>query len=147
MTQIQRQITNDIAWVIVGVFCICALEARAIISPSPITMASVIFEVCSAFGNVGGSLGKGFPNTPTSQSAQYCTASKLVLIILMFRGRHRGLPAAIDRAVLLPSEQLEQSDAQEQQLQRLHRSPSNITGITTARSIASQSQANIHVYR
>ncbi|ORX61773.1 cation transporter [Hesseltinella vesiculosa] len=144
MTQIQRQITRDICWVIVGVFCICALEAKTIISPSPVTMASVIFEVCSAFGNVGGSL--GFPNTPTSQSAQYSVVSKLVLIILMFRGRHRGLPAAIDRAVLLPSEQLNHEDSHEQQLHRLYRSASNITGFSTGiNSSRSGSQVNVRV--
>ena len=32
------------------------------------------------------------------------TLSKLVLCIVMLRGRHRGLPVALDRAVLMPSE-------------------------------------------
>lgn len=30
--------------------------------------------------------------------------SKLIICAVMIRGRHRGLPVAIDRAVLLPSE-------------------------------------------
>jgi hypothetical protein len=30
--------------------------------------------------------------------------SKLVLILVMLRGRHRGLPVAIDRAVMLPKD-------------------------------------------
>ena len=32
------------------------------------------------------------------------TLSKLVVCAVMLRGRHRGLPVALDRAVLLPSE-------------------------------------------
>jgi hypothetical protein len=36
--------------------------------------------------------------------------SKLVIVMVMLRGRHRGLPVAIDRAVLLPDE-LAQNDS------------------------------------
>lgn len=32
------------------------------------------------------------------------TLSKLVISVVMLRGRHRGLPVALDRAVLMPSE-------------------------------------------
>lgn len=88
ITQIQRQLTSDICWVITGIFCICVLEAESIMSPSPVTIATVIYECVSAFGNVGAST--GYPNTSTSQAAQYRTLSKLVLIILMYKGRHRG---------------------------------------------------------
>ncbi|KAG0163677.1 low affinity potassium transporter [Apophysomyces sp. BC1015] len=111
ITQVQRQLTTEICWLILGVIIICIIEANAILEPSPITIWSVLYECVSAFGNVGASL--GYPDTFVSQSAEYHTLSKLVIILLMCRGRHRGLPAAIDRAVLLPSEQLEQQDVQE----------------------------------
>lgn len=88
ITQIQRQLTSDICWVIVGIFLICVIEAESIMSPSPVTIATVIYECVSAFGNVGAST--GYPNTATSQAGQYRTLSKLVLILLMYRGRHRG---------------------------------------------------------
>lgn len=88
MTQIQRQLTSEICWVICCIFAICVIEAEAIMSTSPITMSSVIYECVSAFGNVGAST--GFPGTSASQAQQYHTLSKLVLIILMYRGRHRG---------------------------------------------------------
>ncbi|SAM09624.1 hypothetical protein [Absidia glauca] len=139
MTQLQQQLSQDICWVIVGVFCVCVLEAQAIMSPSPITIASVIYECVSAFGCVGGSFG-GTTTPGTSQSTDYRTVSKLVIILLMYRGRHRSLPAAIDRAVLLPSEQLERSDSEEQKLSRLHRSSSCFNTI-------SSHPANIRVYR
>ncbi|CEP15149.1 hypothetical protein [Parasitella parasitica] len=116
MTQIQRQLTSEICWVICCIFAICVIESESILSSSPITMSTVIYECVSAFGNVGAST--GYPNTSASQAQQYHTLSKLVLIILMYRGRHRGLPAAIDRAVLLPSEQLEQKEQEDHLLRR-----------------------------
>ncbi|EPB86743.1 hypothetical protein HMPREF1544_06441 [Mucor circinelloides 1006PhL] len=116
MTQIQRQLTSEICWVICCIFAICVIESESIMSSSPITMSTVIYECVSAFGNVGAST--GYPNTSASQAQQYHTLSKLVLIILMYRGRHRGLPAAIDRAVLLPSEQLEQKEQEDHLLRR-----------------------------
>jgi Trk-type K+ transport system membrane component len=88
MTQIQRQLTSEICWVICCIFAICVIEAESIMSVSPITISSVMYECVSAFGNVGASL--GYPNMSTSQAGQYRTLSKLVLIILMYRGRHRG---------------------------------------------------------
>lgn len=112
ITQIQRQLTSDICWVITGIFCICVLEAESIMSPSPVTIATVIYECVSAFGNVGAST--GYPNTATSQAGQYRTLSKLVLIILMYKGRHRGLPASIDRSILLPSDELAEKEKEDE---------------------------------
>lgn len=147
MTQIQRQLTSEICWVIVCIFAICVIEAEQILSVSPITISTVIYECVSAFGNVGGST--GYPGTPASQAQQYHTLSKLVLILLMYRGRHRGrllfyvvmvikltyyflyligLPAAIDRAVLLPSEQLEEKEQQDHLLRRRNTSISVADG-------------------
>ncbi|KAI8877728.1 TrkH-domain-containing protein [Backusella circina FSU 941] len=112
ITQIQKQLTSDICWVITGVFLICILEAQSIMSPSPVTIATVIYECVSAFGNVGAST--GYPNTATSQAGQYRTLSKLVLIALMYRGRHRGLPASIDRSILLPSDSLAEKEREDE---------------------------------
>ncbi|CAO3621654.1 unnamed protein product [Mucor hiemalis] len=43
MTQIQRQLTSEICWVICCIFAICVIEAEAIMSNSPITVSSVIY--------------------------------------------------------------------------------------------------------
>lgn len=44
------------------------------------------------------------------------TLSKLIIIAVMLRGRHRGLPIALDRAILLPHEfQLRSQQTQQQQ--------------------------------
>jgi len=59
-----------------------------------------MFEVSSSYGTVGLSLGAP---SGTSLAGGLRTLSKLVLCAVMIRGRHRGLPLAIDRAVMLPN--------------------------------------------
>lgn len=73
----------------------------------PIPLFNIMFEVVSAYCTVGLSL--GYPNTNTSLSAQFSVVGKLIICACFYRGRHRGLPYAVDRAVLLPSD-LEKSD-------------------------------------
>lgn len=53
-------------------------------------------------GNVGLSL--GYPTVNTSLSGEFTIFSKLVICFLMIRGRHRGLPYKLDRAIALPGE-------------------------------------------
>ncbi|KAH9485514.1 Low-affinity potassium transport protein [Psilocybe cubensis] len=61
-----------------------------------------VFELVSAYGTVGLSL--GIPDQNYSFVGAMHTLSKLIICIVMIRGRHRGLPVAIDRAIMLPSE-------------------------------------------
>ena len=49
-------------------------------------------------------LSTGTPYDNFSLSGRFNTLGKLVVIAVMLRGRHRGLPVAIDRAILLPDE-------------------------------------------
>ncbi|KAI9313272.1 cation transport protein-domain-containing protein [Dichotomocladium elegans] len=118
MTHLQRQLTHELFWLFAGIFCICVIESDKIMSRSPVTALTVIYECVSAFGTSGSST--GYPNASTSQSAQYHTLGKLVIIALMYRGRHRGLPSAIDHAVLLPSEKLNEKEKQEQEWRKKH---------------------------
>lgn len=56
----------------------------------------------------------GYPSVDYSFSGEFHTLSKLVIVALQIRGRHRGLPLKLDRAILLPSEKLihkEEEDA------------------------------------
>lgn len=46
----------------------------------------------------------GHPITFTSLSGQFTTFSKVVICAMMIRGRHRGLPYSLDRAIMLPHE-------------------------------------------
>jgi hypothetical protein len=59
---------------------------------------------CSCSANVGLSL--GVPTANVSLCGKFTTFSKIVICIMMIRGRHRGLPYEIDRAIMLPDERL-----------------------------------------
>lgn len=70
--------------------------------PVHYSVFNIMFEVVSAYGCVGVSV--GLPDADCSFSGGWHVASKVILCAVMLRGRHRGLPEAIDRAILLPSE-------------------------------------------
>ncbi len=86
-----------------AVLVICTIEtSNWLADPVAYSVFNVIFEVVSAYGCVGISV--GVSNEAYSFSGNWHTASKLVLCAVMIRGRHRGLPVALDRAVRLPGE-------------------------------------------
>ncbi|KAF9697211.1 hypothetical protein EKO04_004567 [Ascochyta lentis] len=103
-THMRNQLSFDLWYVFLGVFCICAAESKRIMNPDDpaFSVFSVFFEVVSAYGNVGLSL--GYPTNLTSLCGHFTIFSKLVICAMMIRGRHRGLPYALDRAITLPSE-------------------------------------------
>ncbi|KAL4921682.1 cation transport protein-domain-containing protein [Aspergillus aurantiobrunneus] len=110
LTHMRNQLSFDLWYIFLGIFCICVAESKRIMNPTEpgFSVFSIFFEAVSAYGNVGLSL--GYPGASTSFSAQFSTFSKLVVCALMIRGRHRGLPSQLDRAVLLPSERLVEDD-------------------------------------
>ena len=99
-----------------------------------------VFELVSAYGTVGLSLGlpyvralspsivcvlaslKNYCQANYSFSGSLHTLSKLILCAVMIRGRHRGLPVAIDRAVMFPTEfKLEvEDDSNDAAISHLH---------------------------
>ncbi|KAK8132044.1 hypothetical protein PG999_000217 [Apiospora kogelbergensis] len=101
---VQNQLSFDLWYIFLGTFCICIAESARIVDlkEPAFSVFSVFFEVVSAYGNVGLSL--GHPAVSTSLSGQFTVFSKLVVCAMMIRGRHRGLPYSLDRAVLLPGE-------------------------------------------
>jgi len=112
--QLRGQLAHDIWWIVLAVLFITITETSNF-ERDPVTYSvfNVIFEVVSAYGSVGISV--GMPNAAYSFCGGWHTFSKLILCAVMIRGRHRGLPVAIDRAVLLPDETLaaaEEADAQ-----------------------------------
>ncbi|KOC07232.1 hypothetical protein AFLA70_580g000490 [Aspergillus flavus AF70] len=113
MTHIRNQLTFDLWYIFLGIFCICIAEADKISDTSIPAFAvfPVLFEVVSAYGNVGLSL--GYPTVNTSLSGQFTTFSKLVICAMMIRGRHRMLPYELDRAIVLPNERLSKDDRDE----------------------------------
>lgn len=107
---LRKQLSFDLWFVFLGLFIICIAEGSKIKDEAlpDFSVFSVMFEVVSAYGTVGLSL--GYPNTNTSFSGQFSVISKLVIIMMMIRGRHRGLPYSLDRAIILPSDKMEERD-------------------------------------
>lgn len=107
---LRRQLSFDLWFVFLGFFLIAIIEGARLENTNEyaFSLFSVLFEIVSAYGTVGLSL--GFPDTNASFSAQFRTLSKLIIIAMQIRGRHRGLPYALDRAILLPSESLHEKE-------------------------------------
>ncbi|KAI8457987.1 cation transporter [Phakopsora pachyrhizi] len=103
---IKKQLLFDVWWLILAVWIICITESGKILSRSReneiFSIFSIMFEVVSAYGTIG--LSFGLNDSAASLCSRFTVLSKLILIAVMLRGKHRGLPIAIDRAVLLPLE-------------------------------------------
>ena len=110
---LRRQLSFDLWYLFLGLFIICIVEGDRLQNNNEyaFTPFSVLFEIVSAYGTVGMSL--GYPGIDASFSAEFKPLSKLIIIAMMIRGRHRGLPYALDRAILLPSEQLQKKEAED----------------------------------
>ncbi|KAJ3551624.1 hypothetical protein NM688_g4595 [Phlebia brevispora] len=105
MRHMRRQLSFDMWWLALSLLLICIIERDGLMNPQNATwfnVFAVIFELVSGYGTVGLSL--GIPYANYSFSGAWHTMSKLIICAVMLRGRHRGLPDALDRAVLLPKE-------------------------------------------
>jgi hypothetical protein len=106
---LRRQLSFDLWYIFLGLFVIAISEGPRIQSGDPnFTMFAVLFEVVSAYGTVGLSL--GYAGINASFSAEFGVIAKLIIIAMQIRGRHRGLPYELDRAILLPSESLHKKE-------------------------------------
>lgn len=107
-SHLRRQLSFDLWYIVLGFFIINIAEGSKIMA-NEFSMFAILFEVVSAYGTVGMSL--GYPSVNASLCSQFSVVGKLVLIAMMIRGRHRGLPYGLDRAILLPSESLNAREA------------------------------------
>lgn len=115
--QLRSQLSHDIWWIAMAVLFIAIAESPHF-QKDPVSYSTfnIIFEVVSAYGCVGVSV--GFPGKNSSFCGSWHTISKLILAAVTLRGRHRGLPVAIDRAVMLPSESLAYAEEEDAALRR-----------------------------
>lgn len=115
--QIHGQLAHDIWWLVVAVLVIATIEtAHFLGDPVSFSIFNIIFEVVSAYGTVGISI--GIPTDAYSFSGAWYTGSKLALCLVMLRGRHRGLPVALDHAVRLPGEHLHRDEEEDHRIRR-----------------------------
>ncbi|KAI0761664.1 TrkH-domain-containing protein [Trametes elegans] len=102
---VRRQLAFEVWWLVFAIFAICIIERTKIMDDNNapwFNVFRIVFELVSAFGGIGLTL--GIPTENYSFSGAFGPLSKIVVIIIMVRGRHRGLPVAIDRAILLPED-------------------------------------------
>ncbi|KAB2575749.1 Potassium transport protein 1 [Lasiodiplodia theobromae] len=109
-THLRHQLAYDLWFQLLAWFLISIIERPNLLTPpspnnpSPFTLFTLLFETTSAYGTVG--LSTSIPQDSYSLSGAFQTSSKLVVLAVMLRGRHRGLPLAVDRSILLPGEAL-----------------------------------------
>ncbi|KAJ1325332.1 Trk/Ktr/HKT type cation transporter [Microdochium nivale] len=110
--QVRSQLSHDLWLIVLAVLAITIIETDHFLGdPVTYSVFNILFEVVSAYGCVGISLGVPWNNF--SFAGGLYPGSKLVLVLVMLRGRHRGLPVALDRAVQLPSDDMEDVEDQE----------------------------------
>ncbi|KAK3723179.1 hypothetical protein LTR37_001902 [Vermiconidia calcicola] len=110
--QLRAQLAHDTWWIVLATFLIMIIEADNFArNPEVFSVFNFLFEIVSAYGSVGLSL--GVPWDAYSFCGSWSVLGKLLMILVMLRGRHRGLPVAIDKAVLLPGESQGQAEEED----------------------------------
>ncbi|KAK3401065.1 cation transport protein-domain-containing protein [Sordaria brevicollis] len=126
-SHLRRQLSFDL-WFIALFWFMLAISEGSRIMNGETDMFALMFEIISAYGTVGMSLGYSSGNA--SLSAIFSTAGKVFIIMTLIRGRHRGLPYGLDRAIVLPKELDSKSIPEEQSVERQR---SNVSAMTTGR--------------
>ncbi|KAI0299527.1 cation transport protein-domain-containing protein [Russula brevipes] len=128
----RRQLSFDMWWLSLALFLICIVERGQLRNPnnaSWFTIFAVFFEIVSAYGTVGLSL--GVPSQNYSLSGAMSTFSKLVICVVMLRGRHRGLPVALDRAIVFPTEFVEKASEKVREMKSKRRAEAAAVAVAT----------------
>lgn len=104
---IRNQLSFDMWFlgIIVSLICIC--EAGSI-DKGLFGIFDIIFEVISGYGTVG--LSMGFTNINSSLVTKFSNVSKLLVCLVMIRGRHRGLPISLDRSIMINEKEMNLND-------------------------------------
>ncbi|KAJ5698379.1 potassium transporter [Penicillium macrosclerotiorum] len=94
--QIRSQFNHDIWWLSLAVLVITIVESTHYNShPVEFSTFNIIFEIVSAYSCVGMSI--GFPGRNYSFCGEWHSISKILLIAVSLRGRHRSLPIFTDK--------------------------------------------------
>ncbi|KAI1506257.1 cation transport protein-domain-containing protein [Biscogniauxia marginata] len=115
--QVRGQLSHDVWWIALMLFLITLIETRhSLEDPATYSVFNILFEIVSGYTNIGISI--GLPDQSYSFSGGMYTGSKIVMILVMLRGRHRGLPIALDRAVRLPGKRLTELEEEDAEIRR-----------------------------
>lgn len=127
-THLRRQLSFDLWYVFLGFFVLAIAEGGKIMGKK-FDLFAILFEIISAYGTVGLSI--GVPGVNASLSSQFSVVGKLVIIAMQIRGRHRGLPYGLDRAVLLPNESRDKKEAEQAEAELARTNTAMSGAITT----------------
>lgn len=141
-SHLRRQLSFDLWYVFSGLFLLTITEAGKL-EAKEFNMFDVLFELISAYGTVG--LSMGYPGINTSLCGTFSTGGKLIIIAMQIRGRHRGLPYGLDRAIMLPSEARFKEEA-EAALPALGRSQTQGSIISRGRSMERTHSHNPNIF-
>lgn len=98
---LRGQLSHDIWFIALALLLITLIEtSHSIVDPTSYSVFNFLFEIVAGYTNVGMSV--GLPGQSYSFSGGWYTGSKIIMVLMMLRGRHRGLPVALDHAVKLP---------------------------------------------
>ncbi|WEW61497.1 hypothetical protein PRK78_006987 [Emydomyces testavorans] len=136
--QLRGQLSHDLWWIALAVVLISICENKRY-NEHPVVFATmnIVFEVVSAYGCVG--ISTGVPWNTYAFSGAWQTVSKLILVAVMLRGKHRGLPVSIDRAIMLPDVSLEWAEEEDAVL-RLERTRTLERSRSRSKSVGPQSR-------
>lgn len=110
--QVRRQLSHDLWFLVIGAVMIISTESSNFNrDPQTFSIFNMIFEIVSAYGCVGFSV--GLPDKTYSFSGAWHKLSRLILCAIMLRGRHRGLPVDIDKAIQLPGQEMDFAEEQD----------------------------------
>ncbi|CAG7951173.1 unnamed protein product [Penicillium nalgiovense] len=99
--QLRSQFSHDIWWLSLAILLITITESDHFeADPLAFSTFRIIFEAVSAYSCVGVSF--GYPGHTFSFCGAWHTFSKLLLVAVALRGRHRGLSAIFANADLFP---------------------------------------------
>ncbi|KAI0145537.1 cation transport protein-domain-containing protein [Xylariaceae sp. FL1272] len=116
--QVRGQLSHDVWWIALALFLVTLIETRhSIGDPVTFSVFNILFEIVSGYTNIGISI--GLPDQSYSLTGGMYTGSKIIMILVMLRGRHRGLPVALDRAVRLPGKQLAELEDEDAEIRSL----------------------------
>lgn len=98
---LRSQLSHDVWSIALALFLITLIEtSHSAMDPQAYSVFNFLFEIVSGYTNIG--LSMGLPSESFSFAGGWYTGSKWLLVLMMIRGRHRGLPVALDHAVKLP---------------------------------------------
>jgi len=101
--QLRKLIVRDVVWLFAIYVIIVAADAKRFqiyAVDHNVTLFKLLFELVSAFGTCGLSI--GYPGIATSFSTVFTPFNKFMIVVMMILGRHRGLPNDVDRAIAVP---------------------------------------------